>query len=97
MIRVDNGPEFISARLDMWCKEQKIQLVFIQPGKPTQNAYVERCNGNIRKELLNAYVFKSLDEVRNMAEDWRMDYNKNRPHAALKYRAPLDLLTETNV
>jgi putative transposase len=94
MIRVDNGPEFISAKLDMWCKEHKVQLVFIQPGKPTQNAYVERCNGNIRKELLSAYVFKSLDEVRKMTEDWRNDYNQNRPHAALNYRTPQDLLTK---
>ena len=56
MIRVDNGPEFISAQLDGWCKEHKITLIFIQPRKPMQNAYVERCNGNIRRELLNAYV-----------------------------------------
>jgi putative transposase len=64
MIRVDNGPEFISAQLDAWCKDQQIILVFIQPGKPMQNGFVERCNGNIRRELLNAYVFQSLSEVR---------------------------------
>lgn len=96
-IRVDNGPEFISAKLDMWCKENDIQLVFIQPGKPTQNAYIERCNGNIRKELLNAYVFKSLDEVRRMTLEWRIDYNKNRPHKALNYKTPNDILIESNV
>jgi putative transposase len=55
VMRVDNGPEFISCKLDLWCKQHKIQLLFIQPGKPTQNSYVERCNGNIRRELLNAY------------------------------------------
>ena len=93
MIRVDNGPEFISSKLDVWCKEHKVTLAFIQPGKPTQNAFIERCNGNIRKELLNAYVFKTLDEVREKTESWRMDYNKNRPHAALNYRAPADLLS----
>ncbi len=54
MIRVDNGPEFISYKLDNWCKENKITLIFIQPGKPMQNGYIERCNGNIRRELLNA-------------------------------------------
>lgn len=94
MIRVDNGPEFISSRLDIWCREKKITLVFIQPGKPTQNAFVERCNGNIRKELLNAYIFKTLDEVKIKTEEWRQDYNQNRPHSALNYKTPADLLTE---
>jgi putative transposase len=94
MIRVDNGPEFISHKLDQWCKEHNIQLVFIQPGKPMQNGYVERCNGNIRKELLNAYVFKTMDEVRERADEWMNDYNNHRPHKALKYHAPADLLPE---
>ena len=92
MIRVDNGPEFISNQLDVWCKENKITLVFIQPGKPMQNGFIERCNGSIRKELLNAYVFRSLDEVRQMTEEWRSDYNTNRPHKALLYKSPYDLL-----
>ena len=61
---VDNSPEFISHRLETWFKENKIKLVFIQPGKPQQNAYVERCNGGIRRELLNAHVFKTVPEVR---------------------------------
>src|SRR4051794_25155011 len=88
IIRVDNGPEFISHKLDQWCRQNKITLVFIQPGKPMQNAYVERCNGNIRKELLNAYVFTSLAEVRQKAEEWMMDYNSERPHKSLGYIAP---------
>lgn len=92
MIRVDNGPEFISSKLDMWCKENKIVLAFIQPGKPTQNAYVERCNGTIRRSLLNAYVFKTIAEVQTMAEDWRIDYNTNKPHKSLGYKTPSDFL-----
>jgi putative transposase len=95
MIRVDNGPEFISHRLDHWCKEHKIDLLFIQPGKPMQNGFIERCNGNIRRELLNAYVFKTLDEVRIKAEQYMLDYNYNRPHKALNYKVPMDLLIET--
>lgn len=63
MIRADNGPEFISDALDMWCRENNITLTYIQPGKPTQNAYVERCNGNIRREFLNASVFQTLKQV----------------------------------
>jgi len=90
IIRVDNGPEFISSRLDTWCKEQKISLLFIQPGKPMQNGYVERCNGNIRRELLDAYVFTSLNDVREKAEQWRLDYNCSRPHASLGFVPPAE-------
>ena len=89
-IRVDNGPEFISSQLDVWCKQHEITLIFIQPGKPMQNAYVERCNGNIRRELLNTNVFTSLDEVRDKAEQWRLDYNCSRPHASLGYVPPAE-------
>lgn len=92
IIRVDNGPEFISHRLDMWCKEHKISLAFIQPGKPMQNGFVERCNGNIRKELLNAFVFNNLNDVREKAEEWRMDYNCSRPHQALGYVPPVEFI-----
>ena len=62
MIRVDNGPEFISSKLDMWCKENKVTLAFIQPGKPTQNAYVERCNGTIRRSLLMLMSLKQYQK-----------------------------------
>lgn len=91
MIRVDNGPEFISEKLDDWCKLRKIQLAFIQPGKPMQNGFVERLNGNIRRELLNAYVFKTLTEVRQKTDEWMYDYNHHRPHDALQNRSPEEL------
>jgi putative transposase len=92
MIRVDNGPEFISHALDEWCRKHNVTLVYIQPGKPMQNGYVERCNGSVRKELLNANVFYTLDEVRQHIEVWMEDYNRHRPHESLGYRAPFDLL-----
>lgn len=88
-IRVDNGPEFISHKLEEWAREKQVTLQFIQPGKPMQNAYVERKNGSIRRELLNAYLFYSLNEVRIMCEEWRRDYNHERPHKSLGYLSPL--------
>jgi putative transposase len=92
MIRVDNGPEFISHKLDLWCKDNKVTLAFIQPGKPTQNAFVERLNGSLRKELLNAYVFRTLFEVREKVTEWMFDYNYNRPHKSLDYKPPIEIL-----
>jgi putative transposase len=93
-IRMDNGPEFISHKLDEWAKENGVELLFIQPGEPTQNAYIERCNGSIRRELLNAYIFNSLNEVREKSEEWMMDYNYHRPHQALNFKSPADFLQE---
>lgn len=92
MIRVDNGPEFISHTLDQWCRQNGISLTYIQPGKPMQNGFIERCNGSIRKEFLNANIFYTLTQVREKIEEWMVDYNHHRPHEALGYRAPVDLL-----
>lgn len=69
MIRVDNGPEFVSRKLDGWCKDHKVTLAFIQPGRPMQNGFVERLNGSIRSELLNAYVSQTIQEVREKARN----------------------------
>lgn len=88
-IRCDNGPEFISHRLQLWCEENQVSLQYIQPGEPTQNAYVERNNGSIRRELLDLWQFTSLKEVRIMAAEWHKDYNEHRPHKALGYLSPL--------
>lgn len=79
MIRVDNEPEFISKKLADWCNSKKITLLFIPFGKPTQNAYIERFNGSMRRELLYAYIFRTLDEVREKAEEWMFDYITTAP------------------
>jgi len=90
-IRCDNGPEFISHKLEQWCSDEKrrINLLYIQPGRPMQNAYIERKNGSLRRELLNAYLFTSLSDVRMMSENWRWDYNTERPHKSLGYLSPI--------
>jgi len=91
-IRVDNGPEFVSDKLQLWCEERNIQLQFIQPGKPVQNAFIERNNGSLRRELLDAYHFFTLTEIRLMAEEWQQDYNCSRPHQALGFVPPLEYI-----
>lgn len=88
MIRVDNGPEFISENLSAWCFEHGIELVHIQPGRPTQNAYIERFNGTYRREILDSYIFETLDEVRRMSSEWIQTYNQERPHRSLNRMTP---------
>lgn len=83
VIVVDNGPEFISKALDRWAYERGVQLHFIQPGKPTQNAYVESFNGKLRDECLNEHWFTTLADARVKIETWRTEYNRERPHSSL--------------
>ncbi len=82
-IRLDNGPELISQTLTSWCKDNAIELCYIQPGKPTQNGFAERFNGSFRREFLDAYLFESIRQVREMIWHWRIDYNEERPHDSL--------------
>jgi putative transposase len=80
----DNGPEFTSRAFLSWAEHRKIDLRFIQPGKPTQNAFVESFNGSFRDECLNTHWFTTLDDARREIETWRVDYNDVRPHSSLE-------------
>ena len=90
-IRVDNGPEFISKELDLWAYQHKVKLDFSRPGKPTDNAYIESFNGQLRKECLNSHWFLSLDDAQFKVDAWRHDYNHVRPHGSLGNRVPAQL------
>lgn len=91
-IRVDNGPEFISKALQKWAGENDIKLKYIQPGSPTQNAYIERFNRFFREDILDAYLFGDLTQVRELAWDWMVDYNETHPHKSLGGISPLKYL-----
>lgn len=92
MLRMDNGPELISAELEAWARHHGIRLLFIQPGKPNQNAYIERFNRTYRNEVLDCYVFETLEEVRRMTADWLVRYNEQRPHESLGNLSPRQYL-----
>lgn len=87
-IVTDNGPEFASRALDLWCYARGVRLAFIQPGKPTQNAYIESFNGKLRDECLAQRWFFTLAQAQLIIEHWRRDYNEQRPHSSLKNETP---------
>ena len=82
-IRVDNGPEYLSQVFRDWCRDNDVALHYIQPGKPNQNAYIERFNRTYRHGVLDAYLFESLDQVREITCRWIREYNEERPHDSL--------------
>lgn len=82
-IRLDNGPELTAGCFVEWAESNQVRLMFIQPGKPNQNAFIERFNRSLREEVLNAHLFNSLSEVQYAVEEWMTDYNEYRPHESL--------------
>lgn len=87
---LDNGPECTSKALGRWAYEHGVTLVFISPGKPTENCFVESFNGRFRDECLNLHLFLSLPHARGKIEAWRLDYNHVRPHSSLGHRTPAE-------
>jgi len=100
-IRVDNGPEMTAQAFADWCRENEVRIDYIQPGKPNQNAYIERFNRTYRTEVLDPHIFSSLSQVRDISWAWLLSYNEERPHSSLGNIPPAEfkrrLLTENSI
>jgi len=87
-IRSDNGPEFTAKAVRRWLNDLDVNTLFIEPGSPWENGYIESFNGKLRDELLDREIFATLTEAKVLVEEWRKEYNQVRPHSALNYRPP---------
>ena len=87
-IRSDNAPEFTARAVRKWLNRLGVKTLFIEPGSPWENGYIESFNGKMRDELLNREIFTTLEEAKVLIEQWRREYNHVRPHSALGYRPP---------
>ena len=88
-IRSDNGPEFTAKAIRRWLSRVGVKTLFIEPGSPWENGYIESFNGKLRDELLDREIFTTLEEARILIEQWRKEYNQVRPHSALGYQPPV--------
>lgn len=88
IIKIDNGPEFISKELDLWVYAKGVKLDYSRPGKPTDNAFIESFNSKVRQECLNQNWFLNLEDAKSKIEKWREEYNGYRPHSSIGYKTP---------
>ena len=96
-IRSDNGPEFTARDVRKWLYKLGVKTLFIEPGSPWENGYIESFNGKLRDELLNREIFYTLQEAKILIEQWRKDYNHVRPHSSLGYRPPAPVTIMQNI
>ena len=96
-ITVDHGTEFMSRALEDWAYQRGVQLDFIRPGKPVENAFIESFNGRLRDECLNVHQFTSIDDAKAKIEAWRVDYNQRRPHSSLGHLTPNEFVAQRQV
>lgn len=89
-LRSDNGPEFIAHQIKAWLKHSGCQTLYIEPGHPWENPFIERFIGTLRRECLNRFLFENMAEAQHIIEQWRQEYNRHRPHSALGYRTPAE-------
>ena len=97
VLRTDNGPEFLGLEFTQWCEAHGIFIDYIEPGKPNQNAYIERFNRSYRTEVLDVYLFTNLDEVREITWQWMQEYNEERGHDALGKLTPIEFYQQAEV
>ena len=95
-IRSDNGPEFIAAAIKKWLKKKHVGTLYIEPGSPWENGYIESFNGKLRDEVLNREIFYSVKETKVIVESWRLEYNNHRPHSGLGYMTPAAFAASCN-
>jgi putative transposase len=93
-ITVDHGTEFQSRALEDWAYRRGVQLDFIRPDKPVENAFIESCNGRLRDECLNVHQFISMAEAQDIIEAWRLDYKQRRPHSSLGHLTPTEFVAQ---
>ncbi len=93
-VRSDNGPEFIADAIKKWLSEKDVGTLYIEPGSPWENGYIESFNGRLRDEVLNREVFHSVKEAKVIVESWRLEYNNHRPHSSLGFMTPAGFAAE---